>query len=223
MRCRGWIPLLLLVGQLGIVNGQSALDGFDPQATSNVHTIALQRDGKILLGGGFNQVLGVPRNGIAQLNFDGTLDNAFNPNPPAQSFINVIALQADGKILVSGFFSDSHSIGGQSRQGMARLDPVTGAADSFDPSPDQPPFAVVVQPDGKILIGGMFTTAGLGKRAILSRGSIQLLALLIPSIQTSAPAAAGTLHHRLAAGWQGACRRLFHLGGRTVTQRPCPA
>ena len=155
------ISSLLVMCMAGIAYGQSALDGFDPQATSTVGTIALQQDGKILLGGSFNQVLGVPRNGIARLNSDGTLDSAFNPNAAAQSFINVIALQSDGKILVSGYFGASGTIGGQTRGNMARLDPATGTADSFNPSPDQPPFAVVVQPDGKILIGGMFTEIGL--------------------------------------------------------------
>ncbi len=194
MRYRGWIPWLLLLGQLGIVNGQSALDGFDPQATSAVDTIALQQDGKILLGGSFTSILGGVRNGIARLNFDGTLDNTFNPNPAAHSFINLIALQADGKILVSGSFGDSGTIGGQTRGYMARLDPATGTADSFNPSPDQPPFAVVVQPDGKILIGGQFTDRLVcNKRAILSRGSIQLLAWPIPSMRTLARAGAGTL------------------------------
>ena len=124
---------LLAMCMAGMTYGQSALDGFDPQATSNVHTIALQRDGKILLGGGFNQILGVPRNGIARLNLDGTLDNTFNPNPAAQSFINVIALQADGKILVSGWFTDFRTIGGQERQNLARLIPLPERRILFTP------------------------------------------------------------------------------------------
>ena len=41
---------------------------------------AVQPDGKILIGGSFSSVLGVPRNNIARLNTDGTLDIAFNPN-----------------------------------------------------------------------------------------------------------------------------------------------
>ena len=42
-----------------------------------------------------------------------------------------IAVQADGKILVGGDFD---SIGGQTRNRIARLDPTTGLADSFDPN-----------------------------------------------------------------------------------------
>ena len=49
-------------------------------------------------------------------------------------------------------------------------------------APDQTPFVIVMQPDGKILIGGIFTTAWWHKRAPASRGSIRLRAPLIPSM-----------------------------------------
>ena len=42
-----------------------------------------------------------------------------------------IAVQADGKILVGGYFT---SIGGQTRNCIARLDATTGLADSFNPN-----------------------------------------------------------------------------------------
>ena len=86
MRYRGWIPWLLLLGQLGFAYGQSALDGFDPQATSTVDTIALQQDGKILLGGSFTSILGAVRNGIARLNSDGTLDETVQSKCPCAKF-----------------------------------------------------------------------------------------------------------------------------------------
>ena len=81
---------------------------------------AVQADGKILIGGLFSTVLGVTRNNIARLNTDGTLDTAFNPN--ANNAVYSIAVQADGKILVGGFFNGANSIGGQSRNFIARLD-----------------------------------------------------------------------------------------------------
>ena len=68
-------------------------------------------------------------------------------------------VQPDGKILLSGSFA---SVGGQPRNRIARLDPVTGLADSFDPNPGQGTstaryvYALVPQPDGKILAGGYF-------------------------------------------------------------------
>ncbi len=140
------------------MRGQSALDGFDPNANDLVRVIVLQPDGKILIGGDFttlspNGGAAVTRNHIARLNPDGTLDTAFNPN--ANGLVLAIALQADGKILVGGAFTN---IGGQPRNRMARLD-ASGSADSFDPSPNDFVFAIALQADGKILVGGDFRGA----------------------------------------------------------------
>src|SRR5438552_1696577 len=107
------------------VRGQSALDGFDPNADGLVRVVVVQPDGKILIGGDFTTVLGVARSRIARLNPDGTLDTAFNPN--ANGHVYSIVVQADGKILAGGPFT---SIGGQTRFHIARLDATTGLADS---------------------------------------------------------------------------------------------
>src|SRR5476649_1026745 len=119
---------ILLAGGTAAVRGQSALDGFDPNADNTVRVVVVQPDGKTLIGGNFSTVLGVARSRIARLNADGTLDTAFNPI--ANNEVDSIAVQPDGKILVGGNFS---FIGGQLRIRLAPLDPVTGAADSFDP------------------------------------------------------------------------------------------
>src|SRR5438477_418845 len=118
----GWA----LAGGAAAVRGQSALDGFDPNANGVVFVVVVQPDGKILIGGDFttlspNGGAAVTRNRIARLNPDGTLD-AFNPN--ANGTVYSIAVQADGKILASGGFS---SIGGQPRNRIARLSNDTAA------------------------------------------------------------------------------------------------
>src|SRR3954469_3611225 len=107
---RKFFPLaaLLLVSISSAVHGQSALDGFDPNANGVVRVVVVQPDGKILLGGDFttlapNGALPVTRNRIARLNPDGTLDTAFNPN--ANNTVSSIAVQADGKILAGGSFN----------------------------------------------------------------------------------------------------------------------
>jgi hypothetical protein len=89
---------------------------------------------------------------------------AFNPN--ANNEVLSIAVQADGKILVGGFFG---SIGGQTRNFIARLDATTGLADSFDPNPNLPVFSIAVQADGKILAGGEFTSIGGQTRNSIAR------------------------------------------------------
>ena len=103
------VTALLLAGAAA-VRGQSALDGFDPNANGTIRVVVVQPNGKILLGGDFTMVQGVTRNRIARLNPDGTLDTAFNPN--ANAPVYSIALQPDGKILVGGDFNGANSIGG---------------------------------------------------------------------------------------------------------------
>src|SRR5439155_1363260 len=161
----GWA----LAGGAAAVRGQSALDGFDPNANGVVRVVVVQPDGKILIGGDFttlspNGGVAVTRNQIARLNPDGTLDTAFNPN--ANGPILSIAVQADGKILAGGFFT---TIGGQPRNNIARLDPTTGLADSFNPNASTFVRSIAVQADGKILAGGDFTSIGGQPRISIAR------------------------------------------------------
>ena len=78
-------------------------------------------------------------------------------------------MQADGKILVGGYFAGASSIGGQARNRIARLDATSGAADSFDPNADNPVFSIAVQADGKILAGGDFFNIGGQARNFIAR------------------------------------------------------
>jgi uncharacterized delta-60 repeat protein len=139
-----------------------------------VYALAVQADGKILVGGYFTAVGGQPRTNLARLNVDGTLDTGFNPGMGGDfggcywcySHVLSLALQADGKILVGGFFT---AVGGQPRTNVARLN-VNGALDgTFDSGTDGEVSALAVQSDGKILAGGLFSTLGGQARASLGR------------------------------------------------------
>ena len=65
-----------------------------------------------------------------------------------------------GKILVGGQFNGANSIGGQTRNYIARLDAATGLADSFDPNAGGNVNSIVLQADGRILVGGRFVNIG---------------------------------------------------------------
>ena len=69
-----------------------------------VFSIALQPDGKILVGGGFTTYNGAAENRVVRLNPDGTKDNSFNTGTGFNSSVQSIALQPDGKILIGGSF-----------------------------------------------------------------------------------------------------------------------
>ena len=173
------------------LRAQSALDGFDPNANGAIRVIVVQpQDGKILIGGEFTTLAPnggpiVTRNHIARLNPDGTLDAAFDPN--ANGAVYAIALQADGKILVGGNFSGPNSIGGQTRNFIARLDPTTGATDSFDPnagkcSPGSWRYRVTARSSPAVY--STEPTALVVKRATSSRDSMLKPGQPIRSIRT---------------------------------------
>ena len=71
----------------------------------------------------------------------------------------------------------SRAIGGQTRNGIGRLDGATGLADSFDPNANDQIYSIAVQADGKILAGGLFTTIGGQTRSGFARLSNDTAAL----------------------------------------------
>jgi len=149
------------------LNPDGTLDtDFNPNAAGIVGALAVQPDGKILLAGGFTSVGGVPRNRIARLNQDGTLDMDFNPN--ANEWINTMVLQADGKILVGGS-KWLTSVGGLTRNRIARLNPDGTLDTSFNPNANSSVHTLAVQPDGKIIVGGDFTHIGGQTRNRIAR------------------------------------------------------
>ena len=103
-------------------HAQSAGDGFNPGANGPVNALAVQADGKIVVGGGFTTLGEVARNRIARLNPAGTLDTAFDPG--ANNWVRALAVQADGKIVLGGDFT---TLGGQTRNRIARLSSDTAA------------------------------------------------------------------------------------------------
>ena len=127
----------------------------------------MQADGKILAVGPFNNIGGQPRKSIARLDAVTGLADSWNAN--SNDTVNSIAVQADGKILARWRFHGANSIGGQMRNHIARLDAVTGLADSWDPNSDGQVYSIAVQPDGKILAGGNFTNIGGQPRKCIAR------------------------------------------------------
>ncbi len=90
------------------INADGSVDStFDTSSGPNdaVYAIAVQPDGKILIGGSFTSVAGVTRNRIARLNSDGSLDSTFDPLGGANSQVEAVALFPDNKIAVAGRFS----------------------------------------------------------------------------------------------------------------------
>jgi uncharacterized delta-60 repeat protein len=136
----------------------TADSSFNPNVSSYVYCIVVQADGKILLGGYFSSVGAATYNLVARLNADGTVDSTFNNPNVSGVYVDSIAVQADGKILLGGPFT---TVGGLANRYFARLNP-DGTVDSTfnNPNPSSQVNSVMMQADGKILIGGSFSAGG---------------------------------------------------------------
>src|SRR5262245_23085220 len=83
--CLASIALVAL--PLWAADAQTGLDEFNPDVNTNglVYTLALQADGKVVVGGSFTTVGGQPRTNLARLHPDGSLDLSFRPWTPQWS------------------------------------------------------------------------------------------------------------------------------------------
>ena len=139
-------------------------------ADSSIRKIAVQADNRILVVGSFANVNSTTRNSIARLNTDGSLDNSFLASGTgANGPLFTLAVQSDGKILIGGDFT---SFNGTSRNRFARLNSDGTLDTSFlstgNGANDQV-FAMALQSDGKVLIGGLFTAVNNAPRNRLAR------------------------------------------------------
>ncbi len=127
--------------------------GFD----GTVNTIAIQPDGKLIVGGQFTSFNGTTRNRIARLNSDGTLDTGFVPGLGFDNAVFSISLQSNGKIVAGGNFS---FFNGVSKNNIARIDTDGSLDGTFDSGLgfDSWVHTTTIQPDGKIVLGGGFSS-----------------------------------------------------------------
>lgn len=137
-------------------------------ADATVYALAVQPDGRILVGGAFRNLGGQPMNRYGRLNADGSVDDTFAVGFGADGIVRAIAVGPDGKILLAGDFG---SVDGISRPGVARLDNAGNIDASFDPSPGAAGGVntVAIQTDGKVIIGGNFTSAAGANYPYLAR------------------------------------------------------
>ncbi|HEX2617688.1 MAG TPA: hypothetical protein VHL57_09105, partial [Flavobacteriales bacterium] len=151
------------------LNADGSLDTtFDPGTGvggdgSDVKALVLQADGKIVVGGFFENIDGTPRANIARLEADGALDPTFDTGAGADYQVMSVLVRPDGKIMAGGWFS---YFDGVLRRGIVRLN----ADGSLDPSFDAGFTmddgtvlinAVVAQNDNTLIIAGRFDREGV--------------------------------------------------------------
>ena len=162
---------------------------FAPGTNANVYTIAIQTDGKVLVGGNFTTATSsgstssVARSFIARFNSDGSLDTGFSPSishswaPNGQ--IYAIAYQLDGKILVGGNFDTVQGTGATSATTtnyLVRLNADGSIDTSFKVVPNGLVTSFAFDVNGNILIGGGFTSLTYGdSKTVITRKRIARL------------------------------------------------
>jgi uncharacterized delta-60 repeat protein len=138
-------------------------------ASSSIGSLIVQPDGRIVIGGYFNNYNGRLCQSILRLQPSGLVDASFDPAAGVDGSVWNLALQPDGKLLVSGFFN---SMNGVPRTNLARLNPDGSLDASFAPVfQGSNPGPVVPQSDNRILLGGPL---------ILANGTLVHLARLNP-------------------------------------------
>lgn len=119
-----------------------------------VHCVAIQPDGKILLGGAFTSYNGELATYFIRLNTDGSYDHSLDSS--TNGIVRCIVVQPDGKILVGGQFG---SFNGFACSKIVRINP-DGTLDSSFLTTTGYGFvaSIALQSTGKIMIGGSFST-----------------------------------------------------------------
>jgi uncharacterized delta-60 repeat protein len=157
-------------GYVARLNSDGSVDqGFLAQPSYWVRHMALQGDGKIVIGGYFKQVAGAPRSLIARLNSNGSLDPSFDPGSGATNiiaggvdgnidpFIFWLAVQPDGKIVITGNFRNYNGV---SSTGIARLNSDGSLDRSFNVGPGFDSWGrhILLLSNGQMLVSGWFTS-----------------------------------------------------------------
>src|SRR5439155_5392975 len=108
-----------------------------------VLSLALQADGRIVVGGNFLVTGPQARTNFVRLNLDGTADVAFTPAPNGRVF--ALATQTDGKIVLGGDFG---TVNRQSRASLARVNPDGSLDDAINSGVNHIVYSLGLQNDG---------------------------------------------------------------------------
>ncbi|MBL0129280.1 MAG: T9SS type A sorting domain-containing protein [Flavobacteriales bacterium] len=129
----------------------------------DVNTIALQPDGKVVIGGAFTSFNGLPRNHIARLNANGTLDTGFNPNAAPPGEVHAVVVDGNDKIWVGGEFA---AVTGTTHKSIVRYNPDGSVDVSFNAGTGVTVGvsaigrirSMCILPDQRMMIGGGFSS-----------------------------------------------------------------
>lgn len=138
-------------------------------STDVAYSLAIQSDGKIVVAGYSRNSTGAYDFSAARYNSDGSLDNNFSTDGVVMTDFSTnrdeghsVAIQTDGKIIIGGW--SSNSAGSLTSMGILRYNSNGTLDNTFSKDGLQTISftvqseirAIKIQPDGKILLGGIY-------------------------------------------------------------------
>ncbi len=136
--------------------------------TAAVHAVAVQPDGKVLVGGLFTTYNGTAKTNLIRLNSNGSLDATFTTGTgPTGGYVKQIILQPDGKIILVGSFT---AYNGTSKSKIVRLN-ANGTLDNTfgGTGANNTILCGALQTDAELVIGGTFSQYSGVARATMAR------------------------------------------------------
>ncbi|MCX6904855.1 MAG: trypsin-like serine protease, partial [Verrucomicrobia bacterium] len=131
---------------------------------------------KMAVVGQFTQFNGVPRKRVAVLESSGANSATFDPGALPNNTVFAMAIHTNpaqpalqGKIVAAGTFTQLAGVSQQNRVARLNTDGTIDTNFNAGFGPDQPVRAMVMQPDGRVIIGGLFTNVNQTLRAWLAR------------------------------------------------------
>ncbi len=151
---------LLVDGAVDVGFGTGKFQNFD--FPGNIEAVAQQPDGKLLVGGIFYSVDSIAAGAVVRLKTDGSRDTTFDGSGTkvAGEVLCFAKRVSDDEYYIGGYFS---AYGGDPRNNITLVNTNGSLDNSFLPSggaTDFSPeiFSVLAQSDGKILVGGLFSS-----------------------------------------------------------------
>lgn len=169
----GLVALCLFpTARLAAQSSPATLPDLKLSASGLVRAIAVQDDGKIILGGSFVSVNDVARVNIARLNPNGSVDLTWSANLDNSGIVNAVAVV--GTNIYAG--GTMRVLDDPTRYGLVRLSGTDGSTDrSWGPTNNDPSLLVtcLAANANNVYVGGSFTNIGGVARsnlAMLSAG-----------------------------------------------------
>ncbi len=155
---------------------------FAPAFDNTVRTLAMDGDGRLLVGGGFETVVDgdetLTRHGLARINPDGSVDRSFAPQFDGENLwrdaVQKVIVLADGSIVVGGPFQTvANGPDGTvlDRSYLVHLDADGTVIEGFNPSLNNEVLTLAALRDGGFVAGGAFTAVGEVEAGRLARFS----------------------------------------------------